>query len=136
MVKKIASYIGEFKKDTIMTPIYIGLEVAMEVMIPFLMAWIIDNGVGKGDVKYVTMVGIGMLIASFLSLTFGIIAGKTGASASSGFARNLRKGMFYNIQDFSFYRCYKCSKCISNDNKNVCKSTSYVGIGYAHVFLY
>ena len=109
MVKKIASYIGEFKKDTIMTPIYIGLEVAMEVMIPFLMAWIIDNGVGKGDMKYVTMVGIGMLAASFLSLTFGIIAGKTGASASSGFARNLRKGMFYNIQDFSFSNIDKYS---------------------------
>ncbi|ERK29436.1 ABC transporter ATP-binding protein [Clostridium intestinale] len=109
MVKKIANYIGEFKKDTIMTPIYIGLEVAMEVMIPFLMAWIIDNGVGKGDMKYVTMVGIGMLVASFLSLTFGIIAGKTGASASSGFARNLRKGMFYNIQDFSFSNIDKYS---------------------------
>ena len=109
MVKKIASYIGEFKKDTIMTPIYIGFEVAMDVMIPFLMAWIIDNGVGKGDVKYVMMVGIGMLIASFLSLTFGIIAGKTGASASTGFARNLRKGMFYNIQDFSFSNIDKYS---------------------------
>ena len=136
MIKKLVSYVAEFKRDTILTPVYVALEAVMETIIPLLMAWIIDNGVGKGDMKYVCIVGAIMIVVSFLSLTFGVLAGKYAASASTGFARNLRRGMYYNIQNYSFsnidkystaglitrlnYRCNKCSKCISNDNKNVC----------------
>lgn len=109
MVKKIISYIGEFKRDTILTPIYVGVEAVMETIIPLLMAWIIDNGVGKGDMKYVCIVGGVMLITAFLSLTFGVLGGKHAAAASSGFARNLRKGMYYNIQNFSFSNIDKYS---------------------------
>lgn len=109
MIKKIASYIREYKKDTILTPVLIGLEVLLEVVIPLLMAMIIDNGVGKGDMKYVTIVGIIMLGMAFLSLIFGGIAGKTAARASAGFAKNLRQGMYYKIQEYSFSNIDKYS---------------------------
>ena len=109
MVKKIISYIGEFKRDTILTPVYVALEAVMETIIPLLMAWIIDNGVGKGNIKYVCIVGGVMLITAFLSLTFGVLGGKHAARASSGFARNLRRGMYYNIQDYSFSNIDKYS---------------------------
>ncbi|MGG7143354.1 ABC transporter ATP-binding protein [Clostridium nigeriense] len=109
MIKKLASYIGEYKKDSIITPIFIALEVIMEVIIPVLMAMIVDNGVEKGDMKYVTIVGILMLVMAFISLSFGAAAGRTGAKASTGFAKNLRKGMFYNIQNFSFANIDKYS---------------------------
>jgi len=109
MIKKIISYATEFKKDTILSPVYVALEVVMETIIPLLMAMIIDNGVGKGNVKYVTVVGAAMLVVSFLSLTFGVLGGKHAAKASTGFARNLRRGMYYNIQGFSFSNIDKYS---------------------------
>lgn len=109
MIKKIANYIKEFKRDTILTPSYIALEVVMETILPLLMAWIIDNGVGKRDIKYVCIVGGIMLIVAFLSLSFGVLGGKYAASASSGLARNLRKEMYYNIQNYSFSNIDKYS---------------------------
>ncbi|OPJ61181.1 ABC transporter ATP-binding protein [Clostridium oryzae] len=109
MIKKLASYVAEFKKDSVLTPIFAALEVAMETIIPLLMSWIIDRGLGKGDVKYVCITGIVMLIVAFLSLTFGVLGGKYAASASAGFARNLRKGMYYNIQTYSFSNIDKYS---------------------------
>ena len=109
MIKKLASYIGEYKKDSILTPIFIALEVIMEVIIPLLMAKIVDNGVEKGNMKLVTLIGGITLIVAFISLTFGALAGKTGATASTGFAKNLRKAMFYNIQNFSFQNIDKYS---------------------------
>ncbi len=102
MIKKLLSYVKEFKRDSIATPIYIALEVAMEIAIPLLMGWIIDNGVEKGNMKYVVTIGAVMVIVSIFSLTFGVLAGKYAARASSGFARNLRKGMYDRIQSYSF----------------------------------
>lgn len=109
MIKKIVSYVREYKKDSIITPIFMILEVIMEVFIPFLMAAIIDNGIGNGDMKYVYVVGGIMVIASLLSLTFGALGGKYAATASTGLAKNLRKGMYSNIQDFSFSNLDKFS---------------------------
>ncbi|MBV7275992.1 ABC transporter ATP-binding protein [Clostridium sp. PL3] len=109
MIKKLASYIAEFKKDAILTPVYVALEAILETIIPLLMAWIIDNGVGKGDIKYVCTIGALMILASFLSLTCGALSGKHAASASTGFARNLRRGMYYNIQNYSFSNIDKYS---------------------------
>lgn len=109
MIKRLAGFVAEFKRDSILTPLYVALEVVMETIIPLLMAWIIDNGVGKGNVKYVSIVGVAMIITSFLSLTFGVLGGVHAAKASSGFARNLRKGMYYNIQNFSFSNIDKYS---------------------------
>ncbi len=102
MIKKLLSYVKEFKRDSIVTPVYIALEVAMELAIPLLMGWIIDNGVEQGNMKYVLTIGAVMVIVSLFSLTFGVLAGKYAARASSGFARNLRKGMYDKIQSYSF----------------------------------
>ncbi|OAA90227.1 ABC transporter ATP-binding protein [Clostridium ljungdahlii] len=109
MIRKISSYIGEFKRDSIITPIFVALEAIMETIIPLLMAWIIDNGVGKGNIKYVCIVGTIMLMVSFVSLTCGALSGKYAAKASTGFARNLRRAMYYNIQNFSFSNIDKYS---------------------------
>lgn len=109
MIKKLSSYIAEYTKDSILTPVFIAFEVVLEVIIPVLMAMIVDNGIEKGDMKYVTIVGLIMLIMAFFSLTLGAAAGRTGAKASTGFGKNLRKAMFYNIQDFSFANIDKYS---------------------------
>ena len=97
MIRKISQYIGEYKKDTILTPVLIALEVFTEVIIPILMAKIIDVGVAEGDISYVSKIGIIMLLFSFASLAFGVWAGVTGARASAGFAKNLRREMYYRI---------------------------------------
>ncbi|GKX67964.1 ABC transporter ATP-binding protein [Inconstantimicrobium mannanitabidum] len=109
MIKKLISYVDEFKKDSILTPVFVGLEVVMEVLIPLLMAKIIDNGVNKADIKYVCIMGALMLFTAFLSLSFGILSGKFAARASSGFARNLRRAMYNNIQEYSFSNIDKYS---------------------------
>ncbi|MCI6189546.1 MAG: ABC transporter ATP-binding protein/permease [Clostridium sp.] len=109
MIKKLSAYIKEYKKDTILTPIFMILEVIMEMIIPLLMAAIIDNGLEGGSIKYVCLIGVIMLITAMLSLTFGALGGKFGASASCGFAKNLRKAMFHNIQNFSFENIDKYS---------------------------
>ena len=109
MIKKLSEYIKEYKKDTILTPIFMILEVIMEMIIPLLMAAIIDNGLEGGSIKYVCLIGAAMLITAIFSLTFGALGGKYGASASCGFAKNLRRAMFHNIQDFSFENIDKYS---------------------------
>lgn len=109
MIKKLTKYIGEFKKETILTPLFVVLEAIMDIIIPFLMSKIIDNGIGKGDMKYVYIVGAIMLVASFLALAFGVLSGRYAATASSGFARNLRRGMYYHIQEYSFTNIDKYS---------------------------
>ncbi len=109
MIKKLLEQVKEFKKDSILTPVFIIFEVFMEVLIPLLMSKIIDNGVDKGNLTYVYQMGAVMFGISLLSLFFGTMAGKTGANASAGFARNLRKAMFYNIQNFSFSNIDKYS---------------------------
>ena len=79
MIKKLSAYIKEYKKDTILTPIFMILEVIMEMIIPLLMAAIIDNGLEGGSIKYVCFIGVIMLITAMLSLTFGALGGKFGA---------------------------------------------------------
>lgn len=109
MLKTLASQIKEFKKDSILAPFYVILEVIMEVIIPLLMASIIDNGVEKGDISHVVIMGGWMILMAMLSLVFGILSGVHAAKASSGFARNLRKKMYENIQMFSFSNIDKYS---------------------------
>ena len=93
---------GDYKKETIMTPIFVILEAIMEIIIPLLMAKIVDIGVASGDMNYVVRVGIVMLLAAFLALYFGVVAGKTAARASTGYAKNLRKAVYDHIQTFAF----------------------------------
>ena len=109
MIKKLARYIKGYKKDSILTPIFVMLEVIMEVLIPFLMADLIDKGIDGGNIPLIIKLGVALLIGAFISLFFGALAGKTAATASAGFAKNLRKAMFYNIQDFSFSNVDKFS---------------------------
>ncbi|MBU3874590.1 ABC transporter ATP-binding protein/permease [Faecalicatena sp. AGMB00832] len=109
MVKTLAKSIREYKKDSILTPILVSLEVIMEVLIPLMMAKLIDYGIDKGDMGHIWKVGIALLIAAFLSLFFGAAAGKTAAYASAGLAKNLRRDMYYNVQNFAFSNIDKFS---------------------------
>ena len=109
MLKTLGSQIREFKKDSLLTPVFMILEVIMETVIPLLMASIIDDGVEKGDIHHIYMVGAAMVLIAALGLLFGVLGGKYGARASSGFARNLRKAMYENIQTFSFSNIDKYS---------------------------
>ena len=109
MLKTLGAQLKEFKKDSIKTPIFMILEVLMEMIIPFLMASIIDDGVEKGDIRHICIVGIFMIGAALIGLYAGIMGGVCGANASAGFARNLRKAMYENIQKFSFSNIDKFS---------------------------
>ena len=109
MLKTLSAYIGEYKKDSIKTPIYIIFEVLMEILIPFVTASIIDKGIQAGDMKNVCIYGGIMLVLAFVSLFCGISAGKYAASASTGFACNLREGIYTNIQNFAFSNIDKYS---------------------------
>ena len=102
MIKTLAAQIKEFKRDSILTPVFMILEVIMETIIPLLMASIIDDGVEAGNIHHIYVVGTWMTVAACFSLFNGIMGGKYGARASAGFARNLRKAMFEKIQTFSF----------------------------------
>lgn len=109
MLKTLGAQIKEFKAASIVTPIFMIAEVVMEMIIPLLMASIIDDGVNKGDMRHIYLVGALMILAAILSLSFGIGGGVFGAKASTGFARNLRKAMYENIQTFSFANIDKFS---------------------------
>lgn len=109
MIKKLASCIGEYKKETILTPIFVAFESAFDVIIPFLMAFLIDNGINKGNNQVIIQIGIILLICSLLAMFCGVKSGKYSAKATSGFAKNLRKRMYYNVQEFSFSNIDKFS---------------------------
>lgn len=109
MFKKLSKYVKEYKKDAILTPIFVILEVVMEVVIPLLMARIIDVGIQNGDVKYIVEIGGLLIVCAILSLTFGMLSGRFAAKASAGYAKNLRKEMFHKIQDYSFENIDKFS---------------------------
>lgn len=109
MIRTLASQIKEYKKVSIATPIFMILEVIMETIIPMMMASIIDNGVSVGDAGHIYKMGALMLLAACFSLFCGFMGGKYGAKASTGFAKNLRKAMYENIQTFSFSNIDKFS---------------------------
>ena len=109
MIKTLAAQIKEFKKESVLTPIFMILEVIFETLIPFLMASIIDDGVEAGNMRHIYIVGGMMIVAAICGLYCGIMGGKFGARASTGFARNLRQAMFENIQTFSFSNLDKFS---------------------------
>lgn len=109
MIKKLAKCVGEFKSDAIKTPIYVACECAFDVIIPFLMAFLIDEGINKGDSITIIKIGIILIICSILAMFCGVMSGRHAAKASSGFARNLRKKMYYNVQNYSFSNIDKFS---------------------------
>lgn len=109
MLKTLAAHIKEFKKDSLLTPVFMILEVIMETIIPLMMASIIDDGVEAGNMNHIYFMGSLMVVTAFISLWAGVMGGKYGARASTGFARNLRKAMYENIQTFSFANIDKFS---------------------------
>ena len=109
MIKTLLSQVKEFKKASFLTPVFMILEVVVETMIPVAMALMIDNGVEKGNMSYIYHVGAVMAVLAIAGLIAGFLGGKYGALASSGFARNLRKAMYTNIQTFSFSNIDKFS---------------------------
>ena len=109
MLRTLGKQIKEYKKASILTPVFVTCEVIMELLIPILMAKIIDDGIGKGNDTLVYKVGALMAVLAMHSLLFGILNGKYAAEASTGFAKNLRKGMYENIQNFSFSNIDKYS---------------------------
>ena len=109
MLKTLKAQIGEFARDSILTPLCMIGEVIMEMIIPLMMASIIDDGVEKGDIHHIYVVGAWMILAAALGLFFGVMGGRFGARAATGFARNLRRAMYRNIQTFSFSNIDKYS---------------------------
>ena len=102
MIKKLSKYVGEYKKYAVITPVLVTLEALMEIVIPLLMAQLIDNGIDAGNMGEITKDGLILLGAAFLTMTFGVLAGKTAPMASAGFAKNLRQALYYKVQEFSF----------------------------------
>lgn len=109
MIKKLMESIRQYKKASILAPVLVLVEVAMEIIIPLVMAELIDKGIDQGHMPSVIKFGIILLIAAMISLLFGALAGKYAAIASSGFARNLRHDMYYKIQEYSFANIDKFS---------------------------
>lgn len=109
MLKTLFAQVKQYKKVAVITPIITALEAVMELLIPMVMASIIDDGIEKGDMRHVCLCGLIMLVLAALGLTFGILAGRLAAYASSGYACNLRDAMFANIQTFSFQNIDKYS---------------------------
>ena len=109
MIRKLMGCIRQYKRDSILTPVFVTIEVLLEVLIPFLMADLIDNGIEKSNMDYIVKLGIVLIVFAMLSLLFGALSGRYAARAATGFARNLRHDMFYNVQDFSFSNIDKFS---------------------------
>ena len=102
MNRKLLRSVREYKRETILTPVLVMLEVLMEVLIPLLMANIIDIGITEGDMDYIIRIGLLLIVMAMIALFLGAKAGQTAAIASAGYAKNLRHDIFYKVQDFSF----------------------------------
>ncbi len=109
MIKTLAKSIREYKKQTILTPILVALEVIMEILIPFVMAKLVDYGIYGNNLPLIYKLGLLLLVLVTFSLIFGALAGKFAATASTGFAKNLRHDMYYKVQDYSFENIDKFS---------------------------
>ncbi len=109
MIKKLARSVREYKKTALLAPLTISMEVIMEMIIPLLMAKLIDNGIDKGDMGYILKIGVLLVCCCVASLFFGVMAGRYAAVASAGFAKNLRQDLYYRVQDFSFANIDKFS---------------------------
>ena len=109
MIRKLSRFVREYKKDTLLTPVTASLEVVMEVIIPLLMATMIDDGINAGNMGVIWKMGILLVVCALVSLLFGILSGVYGARASTGFAKNLRRAMYHKVQTYSFSNIDKVS---------------------------
>ena len=102
MLKTLFAPLQEFKRDTGLAALFTALEVVMEVLLPLVMALLIDQGISSGQMPLVVRYGVLMLVAAFLSLAFGVLSSRFAARASAGYACNLRESIFAKVQTFSF----------------------------------
>lgn len=102
MLKNVLKSVGEYKKDSLLAPVTVAIEVLFEVLIPFFMAELIDKGINTGDMTEILKYGALLVVLAMAALGFGVLSGHFAAVASAGFAKNLRKRMYYKVQDFSF----------------------------------
>jgi ATP-binding cassette subfamily B multidrug efflux pump len=102
MLKHLLGCVGEYKRDSILAPVFVTCEVVMEVVIPLLMADLLDYGIDRGDMGVILRLGTVLILCAVVSLAFGVLSGHFAARASAGYARNLRRKMYYAVQDFSF----------------------------------
>lgn len=109
MIKKLVSHLGEYKAASIKTPLFAALEAIMDVLLPTIMAFIIDQGIEKGDMNAIIRYGLLTFLVAAIALVLGVLAGKYAAEASTGFAGNLRDAMYENIQHYSFSNIDKFS---------------------------
>ena len=109
MIKKLASHLGEYKRAAILTPMFAALEAVMDILLPTIMAFIIDLGIEKGDMNAIVKYGLLTFAVAVIALLLGVLAGKYAAEASTGFAGNLRDAMYENIQHYSFSNIDKFS---------------------------
>lgn len=152
MNRKLFKSIREYKKQSVLAPLFVVLEVFMEVLIPFQMAKIIDNGINNGDLSYIVIMGVILVAMAMLALYFGVKAGNYAAVAAAGYAKNLRHDIFYKIQAFSFKNIdnfstsglvtrlttgYKqCPDCLYDEHSSACESADYDYIVMGHDFAY
>ena len=146
MIKKLMKSIREYKKDSLLSPAMVTLEVIMEVIIPMLMARLIDYGIQAQNLGYIWKMGILLAVTAMISLMFGVLSGKFAARASAGFAKNLRKDMYYNVQNFSFSNIdkfstasnasdngrYQRAECISDDHSYGGSCTDHADFFYVY----
>ena len=109
MIKKLVSHLGEYKRAAVLTPLFAALEAVMDVLLPTIMAFIIDLGIEKGDMNAIVKYGLLTFLVAAIALLLGVLAGKYAAEASTGFAGNLRDAMYENIQHYSFSNIDKFS---------------------------
>ena len=109
MLKILMKSIREYKKSSLLTPLCVALEVVMETLIPLLMARLIDEGIEKGNMERIWQYGVILVMMSLLALLFGALSGHFAAVASAGYAKNLRRDMYYRVQEFSFTNMDKFS---------------------------
>lgn len=109
MIKTLSGCIGKYKKDSIIAPLFVILEVLGEICIPFLVSNLIDYGIDKGDMDYILKIGSVLILCTILTLICSFIAGRSAAIASCGFARNIRQTMYEKVQNFSFFNIDKFS---------------------------
>ena len=109
IIKQLSKSIRQYKKDSILSPVFVIGEVILEVLIPFIMANLIDYGINAGDIQYIAKTGFILILCCITSLFFGVMSGNYAAKASAGFAANLRKDMYYKVQEYSFLNIDKFS---------------------------
>lgn len=109
MIKKLMVFAKEYKKETILTPCFVAIECAFDIIIPFLMSFLIDNGINEGNIKNIIIIGTVLIVCALGAMFAGVKSGRYAARATSGFSKNLRRKIYYSVQEFSFSNIDKFS---------------------------